>query len=289
MAFDGPSFIKHIAQRLVQEFEFSAGAGTPGLIGAAKEHPARVQLERLMPEGIAVGSGIVVDSYGGVSRQQDIIIYEKLCPVFTHNGAPEATYYPVEGVIAAGEVKSSLGKSEITDAFEKSRSVKALRRHSVATDDGLGYSAVGFRNYGLSATFAGCRGNEFNQDAESLHQIFTFILCEKFISSPETTVKNAADLFRDLGLGLGPNFICSLRDGFIVPYNSAKNSITRAPMEADGLMFCDQPNDSFSQLLSMIRIYVNSGKTVERGHYERYFRPLGHAGDRLRIAAKISF
>jgi hypothetical protein len=111
MAFDGSVFIRHVAERLIHEFHFPRGAGTPGLIGAAKKHPARVQLERLMPGGVAVGSGIIVDSYGQASRQQDIVIYGKLCPVFTHNDAPEATHFPVEGVIAVGEVKSGLGRA----------------------------------------------------------------------------------------------------------------------------------------------------------------------------------
>ncbi|WP_296739120.1 hypothetical protein, partial [Mesorhizobium sp.] len=64
MAFDCSVFIRHVAERIIHEFHFSRGAGTPGLIGAAKEHPARVQLERLIPGGVAVGSGITVDSYG---------------------------------------------------------------------------------------------------------------------------------------------------------------------------------------------------------------------------------
>ena len=89
LAFDGQSFVRQVAKRLIQEFEFSAGAGTPGLIGAAKEHPARVQLQAMMPDGILVGSGIVVDSYGGVSKQQDIVIFEKISPVFSqrHSGS----------------------------------------------------------------------------------------------------------------------------------------------------------------------------------------------------------
>ncbi len=192
MSFDGSAFIDHVAQRLVQEFEFAAGAGTPGLIGGAKEHPARVQLQALMREGIAVGSGLIIDSYGGVSKQQDIVIYEKISPIFTHNGAAESTYYPVEGVIAVGEVKSTLNKTELKDAFEKSESVKKLRRHAIATDDGLGPSkTVSFRNYGVLTSFSGTKEEEFNQDSKSLHQIYTFVLCEKFGTKPDTLLNNA--------------------------------------------------------------------------------------------------
>ncbi len=288
MSFDGSTFIRHVAQRLVQEFEFSAGAGTPGLVGAAKEHPARIQLEKLMPEGIAVGSGIIVDSYGGISKQQDIVIYERVCPVFTHNGTAEATYFPVEGVISAGEVKSTLSKHALEDAFAKSQSVKKLRRHAVPDCDSLGYTAVSYRTYGQVNLFAATRENEFDQENKALHQVHTFILCEKFESSPSTVLKNAAESYRNVGVSNGPNFIASLKDGFIAPHDSRANSMTFSAMEADGMMFCGKSDDAFGQLLRLIRIYIQTGKTVDRNHYERYFRPIGEVDPRFTIDDRVS-
>lgn len=279
MSFNGSEYISHIAMRLTQEFAFSAGAGTPGLVGSSKEHPARVQLENLMPEGIGVGSGIVIDSYGGASKQQDIVIFEKICPIFSINGSPDATYYPVEGVIAAGEVKSTLGKAELYDAFSKSASVKKLTRHAVATDDGLGLEpTVSFRNY-TSLLSAACAPEEqYDQDKKSLHQIFTFILCEKFGSSPATTIENFAVFCREHGKSLSPNIVTSLQDGVIVAYNSLTNSITRSVLEANGVIFSQGEGSSFEKLLWLLRIYVNAGKAVARSHYERYFEREGANG-----------
>jgi hypothetical protein len=161
-----------------------------------------------MPAGIGVGSGIVVDSYGGVSRQRDIIIYEKICPVFTHNDAAEASYFPVEGVIAAGEVKSPLGKAELADAFAKSESVKKLRRHAVATDDGFG-PAVSYRQYGVPTCFAAHKSGQFDRDNNSLHQVYTFILCQQFGASAQSLLSNVAE-FCQSGAALAPNLIVSL-------------------------------------------------------------------------------
>ncbi len=169
MSFNSSEYMAHIAKRLTQEFAFSASAGTPGLVGSSKEHPARVQLENLMPDGIGVGSGIVIDSYGGVSKQQDIVVFEKICPVFSINGSPDATYYPVEGVIAAGEVKSTLGKAELDDAFSKSVSVKELKRHAVAYGDGLGLEpTVSFRNYTSVISMACAPEEQYDQNTKSL-------------------------------------------------------------------------------------------------------------------------
>ena len=67
--------------------------------------PVRHRLEQILSRGIAVGSGCVIDSYGNVSRQQDVVLYEReICPVFSINDTPEARYCPCEGVIAVGEV-----------------------------------------------------------------------------------------------------------------------------------------------------------------------------------------
>ena len=48
---------------------------TTGSVTAA-EQPVRDQLEQVLPRGIAVGEGFVIDSYGGTSRQQDVVLYD---------------------------------------------------------------------------------------------------------------------------------------------------------------------------------------------------------------------
>jgi len=289
MAFDGPAFVRHVAERLIHEFAFSQGAGTPSLIGIAKEHPARVQLERLMPGGVGVGSGIVVDSYGGVSRQQDIVVYEKLSPIFAHNDAADATYFPVEGVIAAGEVKSTFGKKELQDAVAKSASVKVLRRRAIATDEGLGSPTVPFRNYGSTTCFSGTPEQQFDQSRRSLDQVYSFVLCQRFEATPQTTIRNLADETRQAGAHLMPNIVTSLADGSIYPFNSKSGSITRAMTEGDGAIFSDDPIGGFAQLVKMLRLYAVSGRTVERQHYERYFRSPGEEGPSLPISARVLF
>jgi hypothetical protein len=289
MSFDGAAFVRHVAERLIHEFAFSQGAGTPGLIGAAKEHPARVQLERLMPGGVGVGSGIVVDSYGAVSRQQDIVIYEKLSPVFTHNDAAEATYYPVEGVIAVGEVKSGFGKKELVDAVAKCVSVKRLIRHAVATDEGLGAPAVSFRHYSNGNCFAGTPAEQFDQERKSLDQIYSFVLCQRFTKDAGKVLEDFAAECRNAGVPLAPNMITSLKDGTIYPFNSSSGSITRAMMEGDGAIFSRDPIGGFAQLVAMLRLYVVSGRTVDRRYFERYFRPAGAASPRFSIDEQVGF
>ena len=98
--FDVDKHIARIGVRLVREFDEARAATSPTAVGDAMEFPVRKQLEQLLPRGIAVGSGFVIDSYGATSAQTDIVLYERdICPVFSINDTPGTTYYPCEGVI----------------------------------------------------------------------------------------------------------------------------------------------------------------------------------------------
>ncbi len=119
--FSAQQFLLNVGQRLVMEFQHATQGTTPTLAGDSREHPARQQLERLLPPVAGVGSGAVIDCAGNVSKQQDVVIYDRtVTPVLSVNGNPSATYYPIEGVIAVGEIKTSVGRTELEDASPRS-------------------------------------------------------------------------------------------------------------------------------------------------------------------------
>ena len=128
-SFDAAGFVKDIGVELVRAFETARSATTAGLVGDAMETPVRERLEQVLPQGIGVGSGCVIDTRGNTSRQPDVVLYEKgICPVFCVNNSLETTYYPCEGVLAVAEVKGALDKEKLGDAFAKIASVKAMKR-----------------------------------------------------------------------------------------------------------------------------------------------------------------
>ena len=98
-------------------------------IGALIERQFRSQLEEVLPAKIGVSQGFVVDSVGGVSRQMDIILYDKLNTprIFASEGAQ---MFPVEATYACGEIKTTLGTSELQDSFKKCLSYKKLCRQA---------------------------------------------------------------------------------------------------------------------------------------------------------------
>ncbi len=172
-SFDPGEFVRRIGHDLVRAFDDAREATTPELVGDAMEQPVRDRLEQILPRGIAVGSGCVIDIKGGTSRQMDVVLYERnLCPVFCINDSPETTYYPVECVLAVGEIKSTIGKKGISDAFDKIRSVKALHRFYGSPKEDV---YIG-RRYGEVGS-ASAHG--FYRDHTNKGDIFGFVLAEK--------------------------------------------------------------------------------------------------------------
>ena len=103
----------------------------------------------------------------------DIVLYEKeWCPVFCVNQNPATTYYPSEGVLAVGEIKSAIGKRELKDSFKKIASAKSLFRAFQKSDQNL---HVG-RKYGESGAVT---AYGFHRDQTNLGDIFGFVLAEK--------------------------------------------------------------------------------------------------------------
>ena len=209
--FDPDAFIRRIGQRLVNEFDDARAATTPGTVGSAMEEPVRRQLQQILPRGIAVGSGFVIDSYGGTSRQADIILYEQdICPVFSINGTPETTYYPCECVSAVGEVKSALDRDSLQDAFKKIASVKGLRRHLVrhtVPDPRTGQGWPHYRSYGNLHDGAVV---DVNEKPAERGEVYGFVLAGDVRVQPESLATRFLSLTRDRGDTLSPNLLVTL-------------------------------------------------------------------------------
>ena len=186
-SFDPFAYVEQVGKDLVYEFEKGRTATTPGLVGSAMEHSVREALKTLLPYGVAVGSGCVIDSQHQTSRQMDVVLYERdICPVFSINDNPETTYYPCEGVIAVGEVKSMVGKAEFDDAVKKAESVKKLERafhigpmQGAPTGRGAFYRHYGAANSRISV-------GSFDPAVDPRGDIAAFILTDKLRAGIKT-------------------------------------------------------------------------------------------------------
>lgn len=270
--FDSRKFIRETSEGLISSFDKASRATTPGLIGAARESTVRTNLESLLPTSVGVGSGCVIDHQGNSSRQQDVILFEKhLCPVFSINDTPETTYYPCEGVIAVGEIKSEIGKVEVEDCFSKIESVKKLRRLPTASMSVFtGKKMKTFRNYLNMLAYNPAPEEQFDQDKNVSDQIYGFVLCGKFAVKADTLCGHIGKLLKSIDVSRLPNLIASLHDGIFSPYDHNKNTLRNAVAQGTGFVYGASASGSFEYLLTRLHQAIRSGRTVGVEAFERY-------------------
>lgn len=298
--FDSDAFVRRIGERLVNEFRDAKAGTSPSAVGTAAEQPVRHQLEQVLPRGIAVGEGFVIDSYGGTSRQQDVILYERdICPVFSVNQTPQTTYYPCEGVIAVGEVKSLLEASSVQDAFEKMASVKRLRRRAV--HDFMPHPTTGQpipmrRNYLMlrEAGIVELDEGTMPEEAERL-QFFGFVLAGESRLKHDTLVENFRKNATEMGNELSPNLLLSL-DGYAIRWGKmGREKRQEIRRSEDGLynpvpryigperwevsmssetgthVVGSEVSEPFRMLVRWLRLWARVGRTSAVESFDQYF------------------
>lgn len=93
--------------------------------GSILESELRRILAEHLPRGLAVGQGEVVDMLGNRTGQVDLLITNEHQPF--RWALDEPGVHIIEGVSAGGELKASLGSSQLTDAIAKGSRFKHLR------------------------------------------------------------------------------------------------------------------------------------------------------------------
>ncbi len=92
-------------------------------IGQAREFLVTRVLKTILPVGVHIGSGKVIDSRGNSSKQIDVIIYDPRFPLMKVEGGG---LYFVEGVLATIEVKSTIDSAELAGSLDNCKSVLDL-------------------------------------------------------------------------------------------------------------------------------------------------------------------
>ena len=275
--FNSVEFIGRIGRRLVNEFDDARQATTPSLVGDAMEVPVRNQLENILPSGIAIGSGCVIDSYGHTSRKMDVVLYEReICPVFSINNTPDTTYYPCEGVIAVGEVKSTFSARELRDSIEKIASVKSLSRYIVtANPSELDYlpdveNLVHYRGYGDIEVPSVINATRIdNPEAIEYSRIYGFILTGELRISGKTLLTRFAEYSASVGDSLCPNLLVALNGGILVPVCADKKEYRFSAESASDFLLLEKA-PPFQSLVQRLYIAYEKGLTSPFESFSRY-------------------
>ena len=251
-------------------YESAAQGTTPGLKGDAREKAVRTKLEAILPGGVGVGTGCVIDSEGKASSQIDVILYEQqFCPIF--RVAEDVGYYPCESVIAVGEIKSTIGKKELGDIYQKVASVRKLNRFTKPV--GLKEPPAGkvaYRTY-LDKTTRFMGGNRDTiQNSQSAAQIYAFGVGRSFGAAPETMIKHTTDLYDEIPEAFRPNVVLTLDQKAIAPAVGMQMSFTA--LGSPGVTFLT-PGNSLEYLLVSLFNIIQNGITSPGYAFERYVVP----------------
>ncbi len=295
--FDVDRFITRIGSRLVEQFEEARRATSPSTVGAAMEQPVRRQLEQVLPRGIAVGSGFVIDSYGGTSSQTDVVLYERdICPVFSINDTPETTYYPCEGVIAVGQIKSILTKQHLEEEFRRIASVKQLCRYPVyefMPNPTTGEPVIAERSYGSvhtpSIVHLGGRENI------ELRQILGFILAGTSQMQDNILMEKFRYFTGEISDRFSPNIAVILDGGLLSWGNITNRRFETIKPDKDktygvretfdgpdqwervwsarnaSQLSYSSTTDSFRELVRLLHEIYRTGRTVDVRAFDQYF------------------
>ena len=175
----------------------------PGEFGTYREGIVRDFLQSFLPQRLAIDTGFVVNALGEVSGQIDLVIYDpSLTPSLESKNRQK--FFPVETVIAVGEVKSDVNRDQFTDALIQISKVKEIR--STLTDE----ASAAVRWYALGNT-------EYDPDMIPFDQVFTFLICNRIafplrgVSFPSTL----NDIYKSVAYAHRHSSILSLEDGLL--------------------------------------------------------------------------
>jgi len=262
--FDVSKYLSDLGKDLVAEFAKAGRATQSVAVGTARELSAKDKLRSVLPAGVGVGSGFVIDSYGHTSRQCDIILYEEAFALkFAINDDEQNAYYNCENVIAVGEVKSDASLEDVRDSINKFKVIRELKRF-------IPHGYHGCRPYLSSMPTVWAAGvrlpppaEDFNSENNETDQIFTFLLCQSVKTTPES-VLNAIKQICDSNKSLYPNRIISVDGDYYCCVTVLNNTIKithLSAMDANVLM-AGKFENAFPIFIHDLMLFISAGHSV---------------------------
>lgn len=113
---------------MAAEADAVAGTGHAVTTGRQRELIVHKFLRQNLPQTLEIRSGIIIDSEGNRSKQQDCIIVDNTHPIIAIGTESEALVI-AESVVATVEVKSHLSVAELTSTLNSIAITKGLKRN----------------------------------------------------------------------------------------------------------------------------------------------------------------
>ena len=173
----------------------------PGDFGRYREEECKKFLKQVIPSRLSIGQGFIINTFGHISHQCDLIIYDNSCcpPLVSTDNQ---FFYPVECVVAVGEVKSILSKDLFKEAIIKLSKTKVLREE--------------IKNPSIVRRE---RPGEYDPIHCIYDQIFTFLICKKFDFDYYTLPAKISHMYGSVGSRHKHNLILSIEDGLLAYFD----------------------------------------------------------------------
>lgn len=170
-----------------------------GEFGSFRERAVRELLRLYVPQQFEIGNGFVITDCGDVSTQCDVVIYDKSRTPSIVTDSHQA-FYPIETVVAVGEVKSDIQSSaKLAEALNKLARVKMLREkieepapyrmHSKSYNPTL-------NPFDQVFTFLICNSLKFGFDQEAFLQGYDGDISRRFYHNTVLSVMNGLAFYR---------------------------------------------------------------------------------------------
>ena len=92
--------------------------------GMEVENCIRDTISYFLPEKYLVKQGHIIDALGNVSGQLDVIIFDRMNTPKFFETSGNTVYYPIESVLAVGEIKKTLRRNDAIDFQKKIIKIK---------------------------------------------------------------------------------------------------------------------------------------------------------------------
>ena len=168
-----------------------------GEFGMYREEIVKKLIKTMIPQRLDIGSGFIITSTGKISTQCDLIIYDKnSCPLIENGNLQR--FFPIECVVAIGEVKSNLNKQKLKDALLKLKNI-ALLRNEISPNNSYVFND---ENY-----------TEFNPKEHIYDRVMTFLICNEIDGRYESLVNEMDEIYDGCETYLRHNMILVVKDG----------------------------------------------------------------------------
>ena len=174
--------------------------------GIYRENSCKDFIKFIIPSKYNIDDGFIINSNDSVSTQCDIVIYDSNHTPLFESGKKQR-FFPMETVIAVGEVKSTLSKKDFKDAINKLSKTKSLR------------TEISNPSYIHRKTT-----NEFNNYEHPFDQIFSFLICKKL--NFDLTDLDFDDFYEnEVEYQNRHNMILSIDDGIFIYKHTVKSKV----------------------------------------------------------------